>query len=315
MKPPPPTPGIPPADLGAVDPTPQRKPPWLKVQIAGGGGLRAVRAGLSKRGLATVCDEARCPNRGECFGRGTATVMVLGSRCTRRCRFCSVDSSAPPGPPDPNEPAALVAGIAELGLRYAVLTMVTRDDLPDGGADHVARCVEALKASAPELGVELLGSDFGGQEHALRRVAGCGADVLAHNLEVVRRLTGPVRDPRSDYDRSLHVLRRLAALSPPGTPTKSSLLLGLGETEAEVTEALADLRAAGVDRLTLGQYLRPGPGQLPVEAYLPPSRFDAYATQARGMGFAAVFAGPLVRSSFLAEELGAAGAEPIGART
>jgi len=199
-----------------------------------------------------------------------------------------------------------VAGIHELGLRYAVLTMVTRDDLADGGAQHVARCVEALKRALPEIGVELLGSDFGGLETALARVARCGADVLAHNVEVVRRLTPVARDPRSDYDRSLHVLRRLAALAPAGTPTKSSLLLGLGETAAEVEETLVDLRAANVQRLTLGQYLRPGRGQLPVSEYVPPERFDAYAALARDMGFAAVFSGPLVRSSFRAEELGTA---------
>ncbi len=287
------------------------KPEWLKVALAGGEGLGEVRRRVSARGLATVCDEARCPNRAECFGRGTATIMVLGAVCTRGCRFCSVQGGHP-APPDPAEPAQVAAAARDLGLRYLVLTMVTRDDLPDGGAAHLAACVAALRELDPRPGVELLGSDFGGQPEALALVATCGADVLAHNLEVVRRLTPSVRDRRAGYERSLEALRLLRSLAPASTPTKSSLLLGLGETEAEVLQALADLRAVGVAHLTLGQYLQPSAKALPVVEYLEPARFDAYAAAARDLGFLSVFAGPLVRSSYRAEEQAAAALPAAG---
>ncbi|MBM4320258.1 MAG: lipoyl synthase [Deltaproteobacteria bacterium] len=281
----------------------QRKPEWLKVRVAGGAGLRSVRSRLTARGLHTVCDEARCPNRGECFGRGNATIMVLGKVCTRGCRFCSVSTGQRLAPLDPGEPGAVAAAVAELGLRYVVLTMVTRDDLPDGGAAAVAACIAAVKQRHPGVGVELLGSDFGGDRRALAVVAAAGADVLAHNIEVVRRLTPLVRHSRCSYGRSLAVLRALGELTEPaGTPIKSSLLLGLGETHEEVGETLEDLRHAGVSLVTLGQYLQPARGCWPVVEYLAPERFAGYVRIGRHLGFTSVVAGPLVRSSYGAEE-------------
>lgn len=290
-------------DGEAHDEGPRRKPGWLKVSLPGGAGLRAVRDRVTARGLHTVCDEARCPNRGECFSRGTATIMVLGRVCTRGCRFCSVSSGRAPAPPDPDEPEAVAEAVAELGLRYLVLTMVTRDDLPDGGAGHAAATIAAVKRRNPGARVELLGSDFGADEQALAIVARAGADVLAHNIEVVRRLTPQVRHPRCGYDTSLGVLRRLGELAGDAVPVKSSLLLGLGETHEEVLETLEDLRHHGVSLVTLGQYLQPERGRWPVAEYVSPERFAGYERAGRKLGFDAVVAGPLVRSSYFADEL------------
>lgn len=293
-----------------------RKPAWLKVRVPGGEGYRAVRRQITGRGLHTVCDEARCPNREECFRQRTATVMVLGRICTRGCRFCSVVCAAQGAPVDPAEPAALAQAVVELGLRYVVLTMVTRDDLPDGGAAHLARCVAAVHLAAPGVGIELLGSDFGGDPAALAVVAHLGATVVAHNLETVRRLTPLIRHPRSSYARSLTVLRELARLLPDEVPTKSSLMVGLGETDEEVQEALEDLRHHGVRLVTIGQYLQPTPRSWPVAEYLPPARFARFAAFGRRLGFDEVLAGPLVRSSFGAAELArAVAAEGLPAGT
>jgi lipoic acid synthetase len=279
-----------------------RKPDWLKVRAPGGPSYGRLKALLRRYDLHTVCEEARCPNMGECWGGGTLTIMLLGDVCTRGCRFCNVRTAARPAPPDPLEPEKVAAAIAELSLRYVVLTMVDRDDLFDGGADHVARTVEAVKRRAPGVLVEVLTGDFRGDPAAIARVAASGADVLAHNIETVERLQRVVRDARCGYELSLGVLERYRRLAPRAV-TKSSLMLGLGETDPEVEAAMADLRARGVDILTLGQYLRPSAWHLPVEEYVPPARFESLRGRALERGFLYVASGPLVRSSYRAGEL------------
>lgn len=276
------------------------KPEWLKVSVQGGAS-DAVRRVLREHGLATVCEGARCPNVPACWGTGTATFLILGEVCTRACRFCAV-SRGKPLPPDPTEPERLAQAVRALRLRYVVLTSVDRDDLPDGGAGHFARCIRAIKEAAPEVQVEALIPDFAGDGEALRAVVEAGPEVVGHNLETVRRLTKLVRDRRSGYDLSLRVLGVLKDLRP-GMFTKSSLLLGLGEEEAEVEEALWDLKGAGVDIVVLGQYLRPTPRQLPVARYVRPAEFAGWAERARRLGFRAVLAGPLVRTSFQAAQV------------
>mgnify|MGYP006304256341 CR=1 FL=1 len=278
-------------------------PAWLKVPLPGGGRYYDVRRRLERLGVHTVCKEARCPNAAECWGCGTATFMILGDTCTRGCRFCAVTTGRPGGPPDPGEPARVAEAAAQLELRYAVLTSVDRDDLPDGGAGHFARTVEALAARTPGIVVEVLTPDFGGRLDLLRRVVDSGAQVLGHNVETVRALTPRVRDPRCSYEQSLRVLHSFRRLAPdPGRLVKSSLLLGLGETDAQVRQTLRDLRDAAVDWVTLGQYLRPTRKHLPVDRYVPPGAFDAWADEARALGFSLVTAGPLVRSSYRAAE-------------
>jgi lipoic acid synthetase len=257
---------------------------------------------LREKKLATVCEEARCPNVAECWADGTATVMLLGEICTRGCRFCAVQTQKTPPAPDPDEPRHLAEALTELGLRYVVLTMVDRDDLPDGGADHVARAVEELGRRQPELLVEALVSDFRGDRAAIERVVSARPAVFAHNLETVEELTPRVRDPRCGYRQSLEVLRFAKELAPERL-TKTSVMLGLGETTAQLDAAFADLRAAGVDVLTLGQYLRPTRKHLPVEEFLTPERFAELAERARGVGFEYVASGPMVRSSYRAAEL------------
>ncbi len=277
------------------------RPPWLKVPLPGGGKYYAVRRTLARQGVSTVCVEARCPNTGECWGCGTATFILLGQRCTRSCRFCAVGAGQAGEPPDPREPGRVAEAAAALGLRYAVLTSVTRDDLPDGGAAHFARTVAALRGRIPQVIVELLTPDFGADPAALAAVAASGAQVLAHNLETTPGLTPAVRDRRCSADRSLQVLRAYRALAPERV-VKSSLLLGLGEADPEVLQTLRRLREAGVDWVTLGQYLRPTRAHLPVARYVPPARFADLAGEARQLGFALVDAGPLVRSSYRAGE-------------
>jgi len=227
--------------------------------------------------------------------------MILGDICTRACRFCAV-THGKPLPPDPTEPTRLAQAVKKLGLRYAVLTSVDRDDLPDGGASHFAACVRAIKEASPETRVEVLVPDFSGSQEALKAVVEAGPDVVGHNLETVRRLTPLVRDRRAGYDLSLQVLRTLKTINPQ-LLTKSSLLLGLGEEEAEVEEALRDLREAGVDIVVLGQYLRPTPRELPVARYVSPAEFSQWEKRAKEMGFRAVLSGPLVRTSFKAAEV------------
>ncbi len=249
--------------------------------------------------LATVCEEARCPNQGECWSAGTATFLLLGDTCTRSCRFCAVTSGRP-APLDDEEPARLARAVDALGLGYVVLTSVCRDDLEDGGAAHLARAVRTLKAQG--CTVELLAPDFGGDERALATVIDAGLDVLAHNVETVARLAPTVRDVRASTARSLTLLARARRLRA-DVVTKAGILLGLGEDEDEVLDAMIALRAVDVDVLTLGQYLRPGPRHAPVARYLEPEVFAALADDARTLGFRAVAAGPRVRSSYRAAEL------------
>jgi lipoic acid synthetase len=277
-----------------------RKPAWLRAPMPAGAGFEAVRAVVREHRLATVCEEAKCPNIGECWNAGTATIMLMGAVCTRACRFCAVDTGNPRGWLDGEEPANVARTVELMGLRYVVLTSVNRDDLDDGGATHYAACVAAIKARRPATAVEALTPDFQGSEAAVRTVVDSGVDVFAQNIETVRRLTHPVRDPRAGYEQTLAVLayakRQRATLL-----TKSSLMLGLGESEAEIGECLRDLRAAGVDLLTLGQYLRPTAHHLPVVRYVAPQEFEALRERALAAGFLECVAGPMVRSSYRAE--------------
>jgi lipoic acid synthetase len=277
------------------------KPPWLKVRAPGGEAYLRVKQTLRKLDLNTVCEEARCPNVGECWGQGTATVMILGHTCTRGCRFCAVTTGNPRGAVDPREPGHVARAIVELGLRYVVLTMVDRDDLLDGGAAHVAETVQALRRGQPELLVEVLVGDFRGRTRDVGVVLESRPAVYAHNIEVVRRLTPTIRDPRCSYDVSLATLEH-AKHEGAVAYVKSSLMVGIGESDQEVYETLADLRRAGVDIVTIGQYLRPSPKHTAVDRFVEPARFADFEAFARQLGFAFVAAGPLVRSSYRAAE-------------
>jgi len=279
----------------------ERKPDWLKVRLPSGPTYTGLKALLRRFDLHTVCEEAACPNMGECWGGGTATVMLLGEVCTRGCRFCHVTSGNPRGVVDPEEPEKVGEAIAGLGLRYVVLTSVDRDDLPDGGADHFARTVEVIKEKSPDMLVEVLIPDFLGDEEALERILRARPDVVGHNVETVERLTPVVRDRRCSYALSLGVLALLKERSP-STCTKSSIMLGLGETGEEIETTLRDLRSVGCDVVTLGQYLRPGPKHLPVSAYVHPEAFKTWRRRAEEIGFLYAAAGPLVRSSYRAGE-------------
>ena len=278
------------------------KPPWLKVLAPGGENYTRLKGTLRELQLHTVCEEARCPNVGECWREGTATVMILGDTCTRGCRFCAVKTGHPGGVVDAQEPDHVASAVAQLKLRYVVLTMVDRDDLTDGGASHVAQTVRRLHALTPGLLVETLVGDFRGRHEDIDTILEARPEVFAHNVEVVRRLTRQVRDVRCTYEQSLAVLEYAKAKAPERL-TKSSLMVGAGETDAEVEETLTDLKRAGVDIVTLGQYLRPTPRHLAVDRYVEPARFAAWAETARSMGFKFVASGPLVRSSYRAAEL------------
>jgi lipoyl synthase len=279
----------------------ERKPAWLKVRAPGGENYTRLKRTLRELDLYTVCEEARCPNVGECWGSGTMTVMLLGHTCTRGCRFCAVTTGNPRGAVDPREPDHAARAIAGLGLKYVVLTMVDRDDLLDGGALQVARTVSALKREAPALLVETLVSDFQGRTRDVDVVLGAQPDVFAHNLEVTRRLTRLIRDQRCSYDQSLSVLAHARRSMPAGF-VKSSLMVGIGESDREVMDTLADLRRAGVDVVTIGQYLRPSPKHAEVQRYVQPELFAEYERKAYELGFAYVASGPLVRSSYHAAE-------------
>ncbi len=293
-------------DAGAADAADARngrapKPPWLRVRAGGSGRYAAVRRTVREHHLATVCEESHCPNIGECWSAGTATIMLLGQVCTRACRFCAVDTGNPRGWLDADEPANAAESVSLMGLGYVVLTSVDRDDLADGGAAHYAACVRAIKARSPEITVEALTPDFQGNRTAVAKVVDAGVDVFAQNLETVRRLTSVVRDPRAGYQRTLDVLAY--AKSRADVVTKSSLMLGLGETDAEIRQAMADLRAHGVDLLTLGQYLQPTRNHLPITRWVHPDEFHGYRQWALDAGFRDVAAGPLVRSSYRADAL------------
>ena len=284
-------------------PAPAR-PAWLRVRLRATPAFERVRRIVEEERLHTVCAAAACPNLGECWARGTATFMIGGNRCTRACGFCDV-ATGRPAPLDPDEPARVAEAVARLGLGFAVVTAVARDDLPDGGAGQMAATVRAIRARCPGTGVEVLIPDYKGREADLRAVLASRPDVLNHNLETVERLQRPVRRA-GRYDRSLGLLRRAAELAPE-IPTKSGVMLGLGESDAEVEQALRDLRAAGVRLLTVGQYMRPSPAHLPVARWVPPAEFDAWAARARALGFAGVASGPLVRSSYHADRLARSG--------
>jgi lipoyl synthase len=278
------------------------KPPWLKVRAPGGDRYGELKATFRSLDLHTVCEEARCPNVGECWNEGTATVMLLGDTCTRGCRFCAVTTGQPRGAVDVREPEHVARALSRLPLQYVVMTMVDRDDLLDGGAEHVARTVRRLKELRPDMLIETLVGDFGGHHDAVDVTVDALPDVWAHNIEVVRRLQRTIRDVRCSYDRSLDVLRRVKKRRPEAI-TKSSIMVGIGETDDEVVETLRDLRGAGVDIVTLGQYLRPTPKHAPVDRYVEPERFEEFAREGRAIGFAFVAAGPLVRSSYKAAEV------------
>ncbi len=278
-----------------------RKPPWLRVGVPGGERYQRVRETLKGLQLHTVCQEAHCPNVAECWGGGTATVMLMGDTCTRGCRFCHVKTSGRPPPLDPDKPRHLAEAVRDLHLDYIVVTSVDRDDLPDGGAAHFADAIRRLK-EIPALLVEVLTPDFQGDVEAVRTIGRAGPDVFANNIETVRRLTPVVRDARAGYDQTLAVLAQMKREFP-GVVTKSSIMVGHGERGAEVDEAMRDLRGAGVEILTLGQYLRPSSWHLPVVEFVSPDRFLEYRRTGEEHGFRYVASGPLVRSSYRAAEL------------
>lgn len=291
-----------------------RKPEWLRVRLPAGAVSSEVGATLRRHGLHTVCDEARCPNKAECWGQATATFMVMGSVCTRGCRFCAVDTGRSGLPLDPREPEELAAAVGELGLRYAVVTSVDRDDLPDRGAAHFAACVRSIRARDPSIGVEVLAPDY--QEGEIEALLEAGPEVFAHNLETVERLQG-VRDARASWAKSLRSLELAsgwAAARAPSMRVKSSILLGLGERPEELEAAMEALRGVGVSILVLGQYLRPSPRQIPVAEYVRPETFAAYAELGRAKGFSAVVSSPLARTSYHARSVYAGAAAEAAPR-
>jgi lipoic acid synthetase len=276
-----------------------RKPPWIRAHAPNRPEVTALKSLLREHDLNTVCEEAACPNIGECFAHGTATFMILGKLCTRRCPFCDV-AHGRPEPPDPAEPEHLARTIAAMGLRFVVITSVDRDDLRDGGAGHFADCIGAVRKHAPQTNIEILVPDFRGRvDTALERLAIAPPDVFNHNLETIPRLYRQAR-PGADYGHSLELLRSFGQRHP-DVPTKSGLMVGLGETHDEVLEVMRDLRAHGCQLLTVGQYLQPGPHHLPVERYVPPEEFEDFEREGLAMGFRNVASGPMVRSSYHAE--------------
>lgn len=284
-----------------VDGSPRRrKPEWLKVRLPSGGRYQQMKSNLRNHRLSTVCEEAMCPNIAECWNAGTATIMLMGSVCTRACRFCAVDTGNPRGRLDADEPRLAAESVRLMGLDYVVLTSVDRDDLPDGGAGHYAACIRRIKELNPSTAVEALTPDFQGRTEQVKLVLDAGIEVYAQNLETVRRLTHPVRDPRAGYDQTLKVLE-YAKAARPQVLTKTSLMLGLGETAEEIFETMDDLRAVGVDIVTFGQYLQPTAHHLPIERFVTPEEFREYRQWGLARGFLEVVSGPLVRSSYRAE--------------
>jgi lipoyl synthase len=277
-----------------------RKPVWLRVSPPAGEIYTKVKQSLRSRDLHTVCEEARCPNVAECWGTGTATIMIMGDICTRGCRFCAVNS-AKPLLLDPEEPRKVAEAIKEWGLRYVVITSVCRDDMEDGGAEHMAKTISAIKNLCPSTILESLIPDFAGNVESIKKIVQSGPRVVSHNIEAVRRLGSKIRDKRASYEQSICVLKTSKILDPL-IYTKSSIMLGLGETEEEMIQTFKDLREVGVDMLTMGQYLQPTLRHLPVVEYVNPKRFEEYKEIAETMGFIHVASGPLVRSSYRAGE-------------
>lgn len=288
------------ANAGLADAGP--KPPWLRIRMPSGGAYENVREIVREHNLNTVCAESKCPNIAECWQRGTATLMLMGSVCTRACKFCSVDTGNPNGWLDPLEPLQVADAVALMGLNYVVLTSVDRDDLADAGAGHYAACIQAIHQRSPATAVEALTPDFNGREECVARVLDAGLDTFAQNIETVERLTHPVRDPRAGYQQTLDVLA-FAKRHSPGTIVKTSLMLGLGETADEIEQTMDDLRAHQVDVVTFGQYMRPTKNHLPVQRFVTPEEFSRYRDIGLTKGFLEVVSGPLVRSSYRAERV------------
>ena len=293
--------GVKPSALSEV-PDAGPKPPWLRVRLPTGAKYQDVMDIVQSHRLSTVCAESKCPNIAECWGRGTATLMLMGSVCTRACKFCSVNTGNPKGWLDPQEPANVANAVALMDLRYVVLTSVDRDDLPDLGAGHYAACIRAIHDRMPDTAVEALTPDFQGRHELVAQVLDAGLATYAQNLETVKRLTHPVRDARAGYELTLDVLK-FAKRHAPGTITKTSLMVGLGETDDEIEQALDDMRAADVDVVTLGQYMRPTRNHLPVQRFVTPEQFQHYREMALAKGFLEAVSGPLVRSSYRAERV------------
>jgi lipoic acid synthetase len=271
------------------------------VRYPSGDSYEKIKGLLRNHNLHTVCEEAHCPNVAECWGGGTATFMLMGDTCTRGCRFCMVKSGNPHGTLDVFEPLKVADAIADLGLRYVVITSVDRDDLPDGGAEHFASTIRAIKKRDPNVILEALIPDFQGNSDDVKKVVDAGSEVIAHNIETTKPLTPLARDPRATYEQSLRVLKSIKDFNP-SAYTKSSIMMGLGEVETDVIAAMKDLRAVGVDILTLGQYLRPSKGHIPVTEYVSPAKFEHYKQIAEDCGFLYVASGPFVRSSYRAGE-------------
>ncbi len=280
----------------------EKKPNWLRVKIPTGNLYRSVKQTVDSHQHSTVCEESHCPNLGECWSHGTATIMLMGSVCTRACKFCSVDTGNPKGWLDLDEPRNAARSVKLMNLRYVVLTSVDRDDLADGGASHYSSVIREIKTSSPQVKVEALTPDFSGSKKSIRTIIDSGLNVFAQNLETVERLTQRVRDPRAGYRQTLNVLE-IAKKMGPHVITKSSLMLGLGETKTEILNSMIDLRDSGVELLTLGQYLRPTPNHLPVESWVSPECFNEYRQIGLDMGFSEVAASPLVRSSYRADKI------------
>lgn len=293
--------GEPAASAASVTSERIAKPSWLKVRAPAGENYVRIKDMLSSLNLATVCQEAKCPNMGECWGGGTATFMLMGEVCTRGCRFCAVKTGNPRGKIDNEEPEKVGWAIAQMGLEYVVLTSVDRDDLPDQGSGHFARTIRVIKENDPKLIVEVLTPDFRGDRAAIEPLVQAKPDVFAHNLETTERLTKRVRDPRATYRQSLRVLEMVKEIDPTRY-TKSSIMMGLGEQKDEVIQALKDLRAVGCDVVTFGQYLQPTKRHLKVDSFVTPEEFQEWQAVAEGMGFLYVASGPLVRSSYRAGE-------------
>ena len=287
--------------IGLRDRSQSRKPSWLKVQFGRSDDYFVVARTLRAMNLHTVCEEARCPNSTECWGRRTATFMILGDLCTRSCHFCAVKSARVGGPLDPTEPFRLAEAVKNLEIKHAVITSVDRDDLPDGGAEHFAKCVREIKKRSPASKVEVLIPDFHSDLESLRTVVDSKPDIIGHNVETVKRLQSALRDARASYETSLKVLEIVKMLAQ-DVYTKSSLMVGVGEFENEVLETLKDLRSVKVDIVTVGQYLQPSKHHFPVTEYLRPEVFDRYRNEAERLGFKYVFSGPLVRSSYHADK-------------